>query len=142
MNLAWLSVGALIISIIVSCFSSLNVGILSIVFAWIVGVYFGHMSVDAVFAGFPASLFLTLAGVTLLFAQAQLNGSLDKVAHHAMKICRGNVGLLPIMFFFLTSALSSLGPGNIASAALVAPMAMAVAGRAGVPAFLMAMMVG
>jgi di/tricarboxylate transporter len=46
------------------------------------------------------------------------------------------------MFFFVTAALSSLGPGNIASAALVAPMAMAVAGRAAVPMFLMAIMVG
>jgi Na+/H+ antiporter NhaD/arsenite permease-like protein len=81
-------------------------------------------------------------GVTMLFAQAQLNGTLDKVAHRATKICRGNVGMLPIMFFVLTAGLSSLGPGNIASAALMAPMAMAVAGRASVPAFLMAIMVG
>jgi Na+/H+ antiporter NhaD/arsenite permease-like protein len=142
MNLAWCSVAALVTAIVVSCFSSLNVGVLSIVFAWIVGVYLGGMRVDDVFAGFPASLFLTLVGVTLLFAIAQLNGTLDKLAHRAMKLCRGNVGLLPIMFFFLTAGLSSLGPGNIASAALVAPMAMAVAGRAGVPAFLMAIMVG
>ena len=35
-----------------------------------------------------------------------------------------------------------MGPGNIASAALMAPIAMAVGGRAGVPAFLMAIMVG
>jgi Na+/H+ antiporter NhaD/arsenite permease-like protein len=142
MNLAWLSVGALIVAIIVSCVSPLNVGVLSIVFAWIVGVYFGGLKLDEVLAGFPASLFLTLVGVTMLFAQAQLNGTLDKLAHRTTKLCRGNVGLLPVMFFVLTAALSSLGPGNIASAALVAPMAMAVAGRASVPAFLMAIMVG
>ena len=35
-----------------------------------------------------------------------------------------------------------MGPGNIASAALMAPLAMAVGGRAKVPAFLMAIMVG
>ena len=43
-----------------------------------------------------------------------------------MQVCCGNVGLMPIMFFVVTSALSSLGPGNIASAALVALVAMAV----------------
>jgi Na+/H+ antiporter NhaD/arsenite permease-like protein len=142
MNLAWLSLCALVVAIIVSCFSELNVGILSIAFAWIVGVYFARMTLATVFSGFPVALFLTLAGVTLLFTQANLNGTLDKLAHRAMRVCRGNVGFLPIMFFFVTSALSSLGPGNIASAALVAPMAMAVAGRAGVPMFLMAIMVG
>jgi di/tricarboxylate transporter len=46
------------------------------------------------------------------------------------------------MFFVVTALLSSIGPGNIASAALVAPLAMPAAGRAGVPAFLMAIMVG
>ena len=46
-------------------------------------------------------LFLTLAGVTLLFTQAQLNGTLDRVAHAAVRICRGNTGLVPVMFFVL-----------------------------------------
>jgi di/tricarboxylate transporter len=35
-----------------------------------------------------------------------------------------------------------MGPGNIATAALIAPMAMSTAGRAGIPLFLMAIMVG
>jgi len=42
----------------------------------------------------------------------------------------------------LAATLASMGPGNIATAALVAPMAMATAGRAGIPLFLMAIMVG
>ena len=49
--------------------------------AWIVGVYFGGMPVEQVIGGFPASLFLTLAGVTLLFSQAQVNGTLDRLTH-------------------------------------------------------------
>lgn len=46
------------------------------------------------------------------------------------------------MFFVLAATLASVGPGNIATAALLAPMAMAAAGRAGIPLFLMAIMVG
>ena len=46
------------------------------------------------------------------------------------------------MFFVLAAGLASIGPGNIATAALVAPMAMATAARAGIPLFLMAIMVG
>ena len=46
------------------------------------------------------------------------------------------------MFFVLAAALASMGPGNIATAALLAPMAMATAARAGIPLFLMAIMVG
>ena len=142
MNLAIISLAALILAILVSCTMKLNVGILSIVLAWIIGVYLGGMSAGEVIAGFPTQLFLTLVGVTLLFTQAQANGTLPRVAHHAVRICRGNAGLIPILFFFLGVTLASMGPGNIATAALLAPMAMAVAGRVRIPAFLMAIMVG
>jgi len=142
MNLAWLSLGALVVAMIVSCFSTLNVGVLALALAWIVGVYLGSMSLNDVLSGFPVQLFLTLAGVTLMFTQAQLNGTLDRVAHAAVRVCRGNAGLIPVMFFVLGSIIASLGPGNVATAAMLAPMAMAVATRAAIPPFLMAIMVG
>jgi di/tricarboxylate transporter len=142
MTLAWLSLGALVVAMIVSCFSTLNVGVLALALAWIVGVYLGSMSLNDVLSGFPTQLFLTLAGVTLLFTQAQLNGTLDRVAHGAVRICRGNTGLIPVMFFVLGSIIASVGPGNVATAAMLAPMAMAVASRAAIPPFLMAIMVG
>jgi Na+/H+ antiporter NhaD/arsenite permease-like protein len=142
MNLAHVSLAALVVAILVSCFTELNVGILALALAWIVGVYVGGMPLNDVIGGFPVSLFLTLAGVTLLFSQAQLNRTLDRIAHRAVRLCRGNTGLIPIMFFMLACALASLGPGNISTAALLGPMAMAVAGRAAIPAFLMIIMVG
>jgi di/tricarboxylate transporter len=140
--LAYISLGALVVAILVSCFTELNVGILSLALAYIVGVFLGGMKLDDVMRGFPVSLFLTLAGVTMLFAQAQLNGTLDRIAHHAVGICRGNVGMIPVMFFVLACAVASAGPGNVSTAALLGPMAMATAARAGIPAFLMIIMVG
>jgi di/tricarboxylate transporter len=142
MNLAVLSVGALALAIVVSCVTTLNVGVLAVALAWIIGVYVGGMPVASVMAGFPSQLFLTLAGVTLLFTMAQCNGTLDRLAHQAVRGCRGNHGVIPIMFFVLAAALASMGPGNIATAAIVAPMAMATASRIGIPLFLMAIMVG
>jgi len=142
MSLAVLSVCALGVAIVVSCVTTLNVGVLALALAWIIGVYFGGMSVNSVMAGFPTALFLTLVGMTLLFTLAQCNGTLDRLAHHAVRPCRGNRGAIPIMFFILAATLASLGPGNIATAAILAPMAMATAVRAGIPLFLMAIMVG
>jgi Na+/H+ antiporter NhaD/arsenite permease-like protein len=49
---------------------------------------------------------------------------------------------MPIMFFVLAATIASLGPGNISTAALIAPMAMSAAARSGIPLFLMAIMVG
>jgi di/tricarboxylate transporter len=141
MTLAALSLAALVLALVLSMVSSVNVGFLALVLAWVVGVYAGGMRADQVLAGFPVSLFLTLVGVTLLFSQAFVNGTLDRLAHRAIRICRGNTGAIPMMFFALTAILSSIGPGNIASTALMAPVGMAAAGRYGIPPFLMAIMI-
>ncbi len=62
MNLAYVSLAALVLAILVSCFTELNVGILALALAWIVGVYLGGMTLNEVIAGFPVALFLTLSG--------------------------------------------------------------------------------
>lgn len=119
----------------------LNVGLLSLALAFAVGVGLGGMKVAAVTAGFPVQLFLVLVAVTLLFAQAQVNGTLDKVARQAIRLARGNPGLVPILFFGLAVGIATLGAGNIGAIALLAPVAMAAAGRMGISAFLMTLMV-
>jgi di/tricarboxylate transporter len=140
MDVAVVSLVALGIAIALSCFAKINVGVIAIVMAWAIGVYVAGLPLSDVLAGFPSQLFLTLAGVTLFFTLAQANGTLAKIADRAVRLCRGNVGLIPIMFFFLTMLLAFIGPGSIAAVALVAPTAMAVAGQTGVSAFLMAIM--
>lgn len=146
MALAWISLAALLAAILLSCTTKLNVGLVALVFAWIIGVFLAPalgkpIGIKQVLAGFPGDLFLTLTGVTFLFAQAQANGTLERVAHRAVGLCRGNAGLIPVIFFGLALAVGSIGAGNIAAAALLGPLAMAAAARAGIPAFLMAVMV-
>lgn len=147
MDLAWISVAALAVTVLVSCTTRMNPGILAITLAWIIALWIApllgqSLEVKSVLAGFPSEMFLTLTGVTLLFSQAQVNGTLDKVARLAVGCCRGNAGLIPVAFFGLATVLSAIGAGSVATAALVAPMAMAAAANARIPAFLMAIMVG
>ena len=141
MSLAVISLSALILALALSSISSINVGFLAIVLAWLVGVYAGGMTVDQVIAGFPSSLFLTLVGLTLLFAMAQVNGTLDRITYKAVRRVAATPGAIPFVFFVLTSVLAAIGPGHIAACALMAPLAMAAAGRYGIPPFLMAIMI-
>ena len=142
MSAAALALLALLAAIGLSMTTRVNVGLLAIALAWAIGVYAAHMKLEAVIAGFPASLFLTLAGVTFLFAIAKSNGTLDLLAHRAARLVRGNAGLLPLVFFALACALSTVGPGAVASVALIAPIAMPIGAQAGVPNLLSAIMVG
>jgi di/tricarboxylate transporter len=141
MSLAVISLLALFVVVAVGSFLPVNLGVLSIALACLVGVVLGGMKLPAVVAGFPAGLFLTLIGVTLFFSQARVNGTLERVSEVAVRLVRGRAAAIPIVFFFLALVFASIGPGNIAAVALLAPLAMVAAGRAGVPAFAMAIMV-
>ena len=138
---AVLSLLALLVAIALSMASKLNVGVLAMAFAWLIGTYVAHWKVEQVAAGFPSSLFLTLTGVTLLFALAESNGTLERMAHRAVGLARGRTRLIPILLFFSAFALSSVGPGSITTVALLIPMSMAIGTRAGVPRFLTALAV-
>jgi di/tricarboxylate transporter len=140
-NPAVASLIALLIAIVLSIVSRINVGLVAIALAWVVGVYIGGLTPETVVNGFPRSLFLTLAGVTLLFAAAESNGTLERVAERAVRLARGNAALLPVLFFLIACLVASIGPGAISSVALLIPLAMVVGDRAGVPHFLTALMV-
>jgi len=142
MSLGWISIGALVLAVGLSCTTSINVGVLSLVMAWFVGVYLGGMSLGEVLEGFPTSLLVTLLGVTLLFAIAECNGTLTRITARLVRLCRGNAGVLPIMFFGLGLVVATIGAGGTPASALLAPAAMAVAGRASIPPLLMAIAAG
>ena len=142
MTLAWVSICALVLAVGLSFTTTINVGVVALTLAWLIGVYLNGMSVDAVLEGFPTALLVTLVGVTLLFSIAECNGTLGRVTGRAVRICRGHAGFLPIMFFVLGFVISTIGPGGTPTSALLAPPSMAVAARAGIPPLLMAIMAG
>jgi di/tricarboxylate transporter len=137
-----ISLIALAIAIVISCTTSLNIGTLAIGLALIAGHYFGGVKIPDIIKGYPTSLFIMLAGVTYLFAIAQVNGTLEKISKYAIKAVRGNVALLPIVLFFLAFGLSAMGPGQITIAALLAAPAMLLAQEVGISPLLMALVVG
>jgi hypothetical protein len=75
MTLAVLTLIFLAIAIVISCINPLNIGFLCITFAYITGIYAGTTNVAGIVKGFPLTLFIILVGVTLLFAQANVNGN-------------------------------------------------------------------
>jgi di/tricarboxylate transporter len=141
-NIGLITLLALALAVTLSCFTQLNVGVLCIALAWFIGVYLGGMPLREIVSGFPVDIFLTLTGVTLIFSQARVNGTLERVAHGAVRIAGGRVGFVPILYFLLAAVIASAGPGNIATIGLLGPIAIATAIRMNISPFLMAIMVG
>jgi di/tricarboxylate transporter len=141
MSVAVISLLALLAALILSMSSRINVGLIAIAMAWLIGVYLADLPVATVLNGFPTALFLTLAGVTLLFAVADTNGTLETLANHALGVIRGNRLVMPWFFFVIAFLLSSAGPGAISSTALIIPMAMSIGSQLKLPPLLTALMV-
>ena len=93
------------------------------------------MPLDDVVAGFPLSIMVLLAGVTLFFAIAQLNGTIDKLIDRALAKVGSNALLLPLVFFVITGAIASMG-APLAGLVMM-PVGMQVARRYGVDYALM-----
>ena len=139
---AIMSIVALVVVVIISCVNEdLNVGFLAIGFAIIVGGAWGAMTGAKVMGMFPVGLFMILVGVTFLFGMAQTNGTMEKLTAYSVRLCKGNTAIVPLIIFVLTTFITTIGPGNIAGTALMAPVAMAIATRVGMPAFLMTLLV-
>jgi di/tricarboxylate transporter len=139
--LAWASIVALAIAIVISCATTLNIGLLSIVLAFLVGVLWGGMKIADLLRGFPVSLFILLVGVSYLFSLADANDTLRKLARYFIRSVRGKAALLPIVYFVIAFALSSIGPGCIPVTALLSPPALLAAYETGISPFLMSVMV-
>lgn len=138
---AIVSLAALLVAIAISVFSQLNVGLLGLGLAYLLGALLLGISPKEISATFPNSLLLTLLGLTFLFGHARVNGTLDRLAGWAVQLTGGRIGLMPISFFGLAVILGTLGAGNIGAVALLAPIAMEVAAELSIPPFLMALMV-
>ena len=147
MTLSAICVAALVAVVAVSCVSGTNVGLLAIVLAWLIGVFVApgygvELTAKAVAGLFPADLFLTLLGVTMLFAVARANGTLGLVTRAAERLCGSAPAALGPLFFALAAVVSAAGAGNVPTAAVLAPPAMLAALRAGVSPLVMMVMVG
>jgi di/tricarboxylate transporter len=135
------SLVALLLAIALSFSARVNVGVAALALAFALGLFVPGLRAETVAGAFPSSLFLTLLGVTLLFAATEANGTLARVAGRAVRLARGDARVVPWLLFAIAFAVSAVGPGAVPSVALVAPLAAAVATQMRLSPFLGALFV-
>lgn len=87
-----------------------NIGIVAIVFAYLVGTLVLDMKTSEIIAGFPSDLFIMLFGLLLLMTIASLNGTVNYLVGKMVQLSQGNIMLLPWVIFFSGVIISSFGP--------------------------------
>ncbi|MGC7097328.1 SLC13 family permease [Amycolatopsis lurida] len=114
-----------------------NMGVLAFVAAFGVGALSG-VSLDDVLSFFPGDVFILIAGITLLFGVAKVNGTIDLVISASLRLVRGRRWAIVWLMFALAAILMSLG--SVLAAAMLAPVAMPIAARHRINPLLMGMM--
>lgn len=141
MNAHWISIFTLIGMFILATALPINMGVIAFVGAFLVGTLVAGMNAKAIMGGFPADLFLTLVGITYLFALAQNNGTIDWLVKLAVRAVRGRIAAIPWVMFAIAALLTSVGAVSPAAVAIIAPIALGFAAKYGINPLLMGLMV-
>ena len=136
-----ISIYALMAMFVVATIWPINMGVLAFVGAFLVGTLMAGQTTKEIIAGFPGGLFLTLVGITWLFALAQNNGTIDWLVRMAVRAVKGRIGAIPWIMFGISALLTAVGAVSPGAVAIVAPIALGFAFRYHINPLLMGLMV-
>ena len=141
MTMQMLSVLVLVLVFGLATVLPLNMGALALAATFFVGVLGMGLSTKEIFAGFPGDLFVTLVGVTYLFAVAQKNGTVDWIVERAVAGVGGHVAAIPWVMFLVAALLTAFGALGPAAVAILAPVALTFAAQYKISPLMMGLMV-
>lgn len=128
---------ALFTTVTIGLYARVNMGILGIAFAFLVGHFIlGIKPVDIYSKGFPLRLFFLLLGTTLFSAVARGNGTYSVLARQLTYLSDGNRRLACFLVFAICFAAAVMGMGTIVTAAVLLPLMIEYAKREELPEFL------
>ncbi len=129
MNLAAMDVIALVIFlgvIILAFVRKINVGILAVAAGVIAVRLFGMTDKDLI-GGFSSSMFVTLVGITLLFATINATGALDLLARKIIALAGNKVWVIPIVIYIAGFVIAGVGPGAVPALAIIPALGVTIA---------------
>ena len=136
-----LSIIGLALIVLIATVRSVNMGAIAFLGAFLVGTLIFDESEDDLFSGFPGDLFVVLVGVTLLFAIAKANGTVDWLIHMGVRAVKGRIALIPWVMFLVTSILTMVGAVVPGAVAIMAPVGMTFAVRHRINPMLMGLLI-
>ncbi len=126
--MAAVSILAIVLIFVVGAIKKIkmHIGILALALTGLLGTIAGMSAAD-LFAMFPTSLFLRLAGTMLLFAVAKQNGCFELLARKMTSKLGKNVKFMPYVLMFAGLIMQTGGGEPFASSALMASLGVTLA---------------
>ena len=116
----------LITAIVLGFTKKINVGIVSMGLAFILGLI-GKVSTNVILGGFPSKLFITLLGTMFFFCLLQDNHTLELLSKKMVSLVGKKTFLIPIIIYLVSYILSAAGPGAISVQSVMIIFAVSLA---------------
>lgn len=107
----------------------INMGLIALILAYILGCFVFGQKVNALYNMFPAKIILQFIFISYFYGVLIENGTIKWVAEKASYMARNSGFLIPIIIFVLTMVFSMAGVPPISVAAAVAPLFLAIADK-------------
>jgi hypothetical protein len=134
----FISIATLVAVFAIATVRPINMGILGLTAAFLVGGWVSGIPIEEIQSYFPGDMFLVVFGITLLFGIARVNGTIDLIMDAALRLVRGKPWAIVWLMFLLAAILMALG--SVLAVGMLAPIAMPLAKRYGIDPLLMGMM--
>lgn len=116
----------LIGAIVLGFVRKINVGLVSLGLAFILGLI-GGVDTKVIFNGFPSKLFITLLGTMYFFCLLQENQTLELLSKKMVSLVGKHTYLIPIIIYLASYILSAAGPGAISVQSVMIVFAVSLA---------------
>ncbi len=131
-----LCLAAIVISIAICFKTGINMGLIAMTFAFLIGCLFMGEKAASIFGFWPDSLIFFLLASAMFYGFARENGTLTLFGTKLLYKFRKSIEALPFVFAFIAFVLGLLGagPGTIV---LLAPLGFSVCAQTGIDPLLM-----
>lgn len=131
----------IVLAVVIGNKCKVNIGILCLGWAYIVGCLILGNRVSTVVGLFPIKIFFMVFSVTYFFGFHTNNGTFEVLAKKLMYPCRNHPWALPIMLAVTSAIISALGGGASTAVVVVGPIAYLIGAAAGFNPLLTAIIV-
>lgn len=110
MNYALISIIGLILAIIIGVKRKVNIGIVSLFFAFVLGFFVFKMNAKDIYVkGWPIGIFFVMMSAMFMFSFANVNGTMKLLAEKLAYAIKGKIRILPLVFFIVTGIMTACG---------------------------------
>lgn len=126
-----LVIGSLVFAIILGNIKKINIGIIALACAWIIGCWLGGNFASAITSLFPIKVVMYLICITFFYGFAISNGTMQKLGDKLMYLFRNHVKLIPFAIPLGAVIVAGCGGGGLMGDIVMVPIAMLLAARIG-----------